>query len=553
MPKSDSIKKYMVVLSIVLIIAVFLFLVFYKFYAAEGPDENLYSIISYTFMTQGFHIGYGIDSIKPIIIAGTALMFKLFGVSAFSEILFDVIMYGAGILMLFLLGRKLHSTQAGILSALFYSTLPLGIYQVAREGDDAVMATFAILAMLLFVYAMKGENKRRNYLMFLLAGFTAIIGALVVAETMLILLPMLLVLIYLTLKEPQKQYYLKSIAFTLAGAALAVAVMIGIGFLAYGAPLYIIQGMLSNYSGISKVPFVYGFYAYLVYMFPIGTALVPISGITYLVETGGYFYIVIVMSLVVLLYRDHRAALPVLWLISLILYLSFGTESLTHYLQIDWGVPYLRYLMIVMPAVSLIFGMGFADLFSKKASEGRNHLLKTHTTRGFHTKRTKNVILIILIGAIMASNVFFIYIIKMSMYNYAYSLYNLGKFIDTLPVGSSLVLAPLFINQNEFTFLLEPYTDYQYQFVTNLNQTNCTTLGKYEYIITLLNNTLQQRCNLDTVYVQVPSPSYLRKYDIFGQPYSMVSTNNTLIGKSFNFTYAVYKIPVLTGQSKSQP
>lgn len=543
MPKSNYIKKYWAVLSIILIIAVFLFLVFYKFYATEGPDENFYSILSYAFMTRGFSgLGYGVDALKLIIIAGTALMFKLFGVSAFSEVLFDAVMYGSGIFMLFLLGRKLHGTQAGVLSALFYSTLPLGIYQVAREGDDAIMATFAILAMLLFVYALKSKDQKKNYLMFLIAGFTAIIGALVVSETMLILLPMLLALAYLTLKRPHKQYYLKSTIFILAGAVLAIVVLIGIGFLAYGAPMHIIQGMSSNYSGINKVSFFYGFYMYLVYMFPIGTAPVPISGITYLVETGGYFYIVIVMSLVALLYRDRRVALPMLWLVSLILYLSFGTENPTHYLQIDWGVPYLRYLMIVMPAVSLIFGMAFSDLFSKKASSTRNHSRARHVVRSFPTKRTKMIVLVTLLGALMVSNILFIYIIKMSMYNYAYSLYNLGKFVDTLPVGSSIVLEPFVINQNEFLFLFEPYTDYLYQFVTTLNQTNCTTMSKYNYIVTLQNDTIQQSCNLDAVYIQKPSPSYLRKYDIFGQPYSMASDNNTLIGDSSNFTYAIYKI-----------
>lgn len=551
MPKSDSIKKYLVVLSIALIIALSLFLVFYKFYATQGPDENLYSSLSYTFMTQGFRSGYGIDSIKLIIIAGTALMFKLFGVSAFSEVLFDAIMYGAGIFMLFLLGRKLHSTQAGILSALFYSTLPLGIYQVAREGDDAVMATFAILAMLLFVYALKGESQRRNYIMFLLAGFAAIIGALVVAEAILIILPMLLVLVYLTLKGSHKQYYLKSMAFTIAGAALAVAVVICIGFLAYGEPMYIIQSMSSNYSGISKVPFVYGLDTYMVYMFPIGTAIVPITGITYLVETGGYFYITVAMSLVVLLYRDRRASLPLLWLVSLMLYLSFGTESLTHYLQIDWGVPYIRYLMIVMPAVSLISGMGFADLFSKKVSNARNRLHEPHTVRSFSIKHAKTIILIILLGAIMASNFFFIYIIKMSMYNYTYPLYSLGEFVDTLPAGSSIVLEPFVINPEDFLFLFEPYTDYRYNFITTLNQINCTTLEKYNYIVTLLNNTMQQSCNLYTVYIQEPSPSYLQKYNILGRPYSLVTNNNTLIAESPNFTYAVYKIPISPGQSKS--
>jgi hypothetical protein len=508
------------------------------YYGSEGPDEYYYSILSYDLETHGFLslVGMGIDSLKYLVFSGTAVFFKIFGASTFTEVLYNIILYGASISMLFLLGRKLHSPQAGLLAALFYSEFPTGINQVASGGDDIAMAFFAILSILLFVYAIKTKNKNLNYTLMFLTGFTASIGILSVAEEILILLPILIALAYFMSKKEGRPYFAKGMLFAIAGILAAIIVILGFGSLAYGKPMYVPMGLLTNYSGGSSTSLLYGFHLYLQYMFPVNG---PFENI-YLIETGGYFLVFIVTLLIAIAYKDRNASIPALWFISVFLYLSFGTMNLTHYIQIDWGIPLLRYLMVIVPATVLIMGIGLADLVWGKPTKGKRKKASNGNRKKKPYLYIKEATLIILLAFFTISNINYINTIKLSMYSYAYPFYNLGEFIDTLPAGSSIVVAQGFLSGPNFLFLLVPYTDYQYNFTVSSNEINCTTLNRYDYVLSV-NKTLQQECNMHPIFTVGPYPTYLRKYDILAQSYSIFSRNSTLLTESYNFTYYVYK------------
>lgn len=115
---------------------------------------------------------------KPILYYWqVALAYKIFGVSLVSARLWSVVLGTLSAILVFLLGRRLLSTQAAILAALILPSIYLH-FQISRWATtDMTLNFFILCAFYFFIKAFQEEvNRTRNYYLFYLAmalGFLA--------------------------------------------------------------------------------------------------------------------------------------------------------------------------------------------------------------------------------------------------------------------------------------------------------------------------------------------------------------------------------------------
>ncbi|MGC8478759.1 MAG: ArnT family glycosyltransferase [Candidatus Micrarchaeia archaeon] len=537
-------KKVFVGLALATIILLFFATAFHGFYGAAGLDEQFYSIYGHMLETQGFaHLMYqGIDGVKYLTYGGVALFFWLLGPSNASYIMYASIMYAFTILVIFFLGKKLSGYTAGLASALLYALFPLGIEEVSRGGDDVIMAFFAALSMLLLIYALYAKSNRNAYLLSLSAGFVAILGILSVSEEVLSFLPLLLILGYLVVRHRGNLHYAKLLMMSLLGVGFAILVIMAFSFFAFGTPQYVPTALINNYNsttqhallGNVKVSPFYGLENYIEYMFLTNKANKGLFNLS-MAETGFYYYLLVAAGAIAIIYKDRKASLPAVWVLSIFLYLCFGTMSLTSYLQIDMGIPVTRYLLILAPSATLLIGMAMADFLEghpfEKQNKVKNAKEKVKGKKG-KSYYIKVAAVAILLGAIVANDLVQVNSIKISMYSYEYPFYNIGKFVNTLPKGSSILTVDY---NNAMPLPILSFTDYNYNISwTGINELNCTIIKQNDYLITVTDNTLASKCNLVSIYTQPPYPRYLLNHTLFSLlvPLPNVTTNTT---------YTVYK------------
>jgi 4-amino-4-deoxy-L-arabinose transferase-like glycosyltransferase len=115
---------------------------------------------------------------KPILYYWqVALSYKVFGINLVSARLWSVVLGTLSAVLVFLLGRRLLSTQAAMLSALILPSIYLH-FQLSRWATtDMTLNFFILCAFYFFIKAFQGEvNRTRNYFLFYLAmalGFLA--------------------------------------------------------------------------------------------------------------------------------------------------------------------------------------------------------------------------------------------------------------------------------------------------------------------------------------------------------------------------------------------
>ena len=550
MSGAPKINRGIATVTLAIIILLSLALIYCGYYGVLGSDEVFYSELAHMLESRGFGLAMSqnIDATKYLTFSGTALFFKLLGPSNFSYVLYGAILYAATIVVIFLIGNKLRGSFVGLLASFIYATLPLGIYQVARGGDDSVMAFFASTAILFFLYAMDRKQRQAlNNLFSLLTGFTAIIGILSVSEEVLVLVPMAIAATFLLIKSEERSRYAKGLGYGILGIIVGALAIVGVGYFVYGRPAYIFSTLVNNYNqsidemlvGNETIPFSYGFDNYMEAMFPNmlsknGTYVN--NGVTFpyyvgKIELGWYFYLAVVMAAVALLRKDKSLAMPGLWALSIFIYLSFGTMSLSRYVQIDLGVPFLRYLMIIMPAISLIIALGLFDIATLKSGHGRK---RTGKAAYFWTDmlQPQKIAVLVVIVLFVASNIYSIDAIKLAMYNYTFPFPEIGSYVNTLPKNSSIAII---WNESTLPLPVQVYTDYDYNFSSvYYKEINCSMLHRYNYFITILNSTLQNMCNLTLVY---KSPQYAMQHN----SYSLLGRYNLMLGINNNTIFAIYK------------
>jgi len=515
---------YVLALAAVMVLATSLSLIF--FYGPSpinGADNYLYTDFGYYLSIGNFRqvAQWGVLAQQYILDAGIALFFVLLGPSRFSASLFGVLCFLLTIFVLYKMGTLLYNKKAGLLAAFFYSFMPVAVVNSSYVGDNGPMALFATLTVFFLAKAIKvrGKKQRTNYA---LSGFFGLIILLTTSQGVIILIVPAIVLLAYIIKNRNADS-ITNLLYFVGGLFAAFAIIAALGFAAGSNPLYIFTLNSQIYSTTSSPQT--NFSTYINYLFPfsavsnlniIFSMMHTHSGIisilkylkNWLFNASAFYYItwqtvglsgyVVVLAAIYLFVR-HRLSfwLPGLWLISTMLYLSYGTVSITRYIPI--GYAYLRFVLLFMPAVALIIGMAAADILDFGKENARNKSINGTTKV---VKYMLIAALAVITIVLFANSVLAIRYIELSQYNWVYNLLAIGRYVSTLP-------------SNTIIYSNYPIFEYSgFSHIVNFIPSNCSYIEKGSYVVINYNESYASKCSLVEVLHPVV-PEYLHKYDMF--------------------------------------
>ena len=336
--KKSLLKNTHLLLFLIVLFALFLRLIFFS---GMGISDSLV----YSKTAHDINEGRGIDpnstltlSTRLGLIYPTALSYKLFGINDFSSALFVLLTSIGSIILIFYFGRLLFNEKIGLIAAFLMSFFPLDVVHATKLGSDIPSAFFMALGVYAFLYSEKGDKIAYGS-GYLLSGLLIGIGYLIRESALLIALFFVTYIAYK--RKIKKEYFLVPL-----GVLMVFALESFVFFGLTGDPIY---RFVSSQQYNAKAVIEHNYFGRL--DFPTGLLHYPWLFLTNSLLAPFYIFIFISM-LYSLAQKKKETSAILLWLIPLILYMSFGSASLTRYIPfraVD------RYTSIVtIPAILLL-------------------------------------------------------------------------------------------------------------------------------------------------------------------------------------------------------
>ena len=321
------------------LIALFGLVLRLAFFSGIGTSDDL----AYT--RYAVNIDRGIDphsvmtlSTRLGMIYPTAFSYSLFGISDFSSVLFVLLTSVGSIILIFYFGKLLFNEKTGLMAAFLLSSFPLDMVYATKLLSDLPSAFFMALGVYLFLYS-EIKQKLKYGMGYLFAGISIGIGYLIRESVLLIALFFIIYILYK--KRLRKEYFLVPL-----GILIIFAIETLIFFTLTSDPLF---RMHASQQYLIDAVIAYNYFGRL--DFPTGLFHYP-----YMILTNNllsYFYVFIFIAIAYCLIRKKEETYTLLfWFIPLLLYLSFGSSSLTRYIPFKAADRYL--LIIAIPGILLL-------------------------------------------------------------------------------------------------------------------------------------------------------------------------------------------------------
>tara|TARA_B100000315_G_scaffold250682_1_gene283916 strand:+ start:2356 stop:3801 length:1446 start_codon:yes stop_codon:yes gene_type:complete len=291
------------------------------FFSGMGISDSL----AYSKTANDINEGLGIDpdstltlSTRLGLIFPTILSYRLFGINDFSSVVFVLIVSIASIILIFYFGKLLFNEKIGLMAALLFSFFPLDIVHATKLSSDLPSAFFMALGVYIFLYA-EMKHKLKYGLSYLFSGIFIGIGYLIRESALLIALFFISYIIYK--RSIKKEYFLIPLGI------LIIFVIEAFMFLSItGDPIY---RTVSSQQYNTEQVITHNYFGRL--DFPTGLFHYPWLFLTNSLLT--YFYLFILIALIYVLAKKKKEIYSILlWFIPILLYLSFGSASLTQYI-----------------------------------------------------------------------------------------------------------------------------------------------------------------------------------------------------------------------------
>ncbi len=272
------------------------------------------------------------------IIYATTFSYSLFGINDLSSVLFVLLTSLGSIVLIFYFGKLLFNERAGLMAAFLLSFFPLDVVYATKLLSDIPSAFFMALGVYIFLYS-EIKQKLKYGAGYILSGIFIGIGYLVRESAVLIAL---FFIIYIAYKRRiKKEYFLVPL-----GILIIFAIELSLFFSLTNDPLF---KMHISPQHLAKATIAHDFFGRL--DFPTGLLHYP-----YIILTNNlisYFYIFIGIAMIYLLiYKRKETYTMMFWFLSLLLYLSFGSASLTQYIPFRAVDRYLS--IITIPGILLL-------------------------------------------------------------------------------------------------------------------------------------------------------------------------------------------------------
>lgn len=371
-------------LALVLLLGAALSILFFKGISVYGDDfdypQYVPSILDGTF-TQD----YSIFSLRLAMVFPLAFFIKIFGYNNVGAGAYTFICYLLSIALVFVFGRRLYDARAGLFGALMFAVYPLSLEYSTSDSPMMPMVLFTGLSLLLFMYAREGRGMK----FYVLSGMMTFLAYLA-NPLALIYVPLIAAYIALiTVRSVSSGKRLDYRPFLyLLGLATAVNLLgvlnlfastahdpyFGLSLTNYyykaaGAPYEI------YYTNPSLAFYVHGYFPYgfsgvlrsLMALNP-ADALEGLSRIARSMfslhalnvnDVGLFGYAAALSGVLLLLMRDRRSYFALLWCAFIVLYMEFGTMSITHYFPI---YKLMRFTTLAALPEMLVLGIALSRL-----------------------------------------------------------------------------------------------------------------------------------------------------------------------------------------------
>src|SRR3989338_952679 len=336
MEKLPGTRNYPTSALVLLIVLFGLSLRLMFFSGMSTSDDLAYSRYSYNLM-EGVK-----EESSPILLARTgityptALSYSIFGINDFSSVLFVLLTSIGNIILAYHFGKLLYTKEAGLMTAFLMAIFPLEIVFSTRLLTDLPASFFMAWGVYIF---LRAEITNRPGYQYFISGLLTGIGFFIRESAMLIALFFLGYMVHQ--RRIKKEYFLLPIGFLLVFFLdmLLLATLTGDFFFRFTTVQDAVLKEYAYFDYFGRLDFPETFFHY-----------------PYVILTNGlltYFFLPIFGSIIYLvLNKKKQSYLMIIWLASLLFYLSFGSISLSTYIPFRTDPRY--FALVTMPGVLLL-------------------------------------------------------------------------------------------------------------------------------------------------------------------------------------------------------
>lgn len=330
-------KKTFFLLAAALLFAVIIRLVFFSGIGAS--DDLLYTSYSYDLSKGDYSYPATHHGTRLGILYPTGLMYSLFGVNEFSSNFFVFAASIAGIILVFYFGKEFFDEKTGLIAAFLLSFFPLDVIFATKLLPDLPSAFFLSLGVFFFLVGEKQANTAKSGIHYAFSGLAIGLAYLIRESTLLIVLFFLAYAVFY--RKFRHGYFLIFAGFIIFFLAESYVFWIKTGDF-----LYRFHSLVSYYPTVVEADRFFGRGS-----FPFSLLHFPYIMFTS-VQFGLFFHFILIAAFYCVRIKNKKAYPFILWSLSLLLYMSLGTVSLTKYLPFA-AIP--RYLMIIaFPSIILL-------------------------------------------------------------------------------------------------------------------------------------------------------------------------------------------------------
>lgn len=330
-------KKTFFLFAAILLFAVIIRLTFFSGIGAS--DDLLYTSYSYDLSKGDYSYPATHHGTRLGILYPTGLLYSLFGVNELTSNFFVFAASISGIVLIFYFGKEFFDEKTGLIAAFLLAFFPLDVILATKLLPDLPSAFLLSLGIFFFLAGEKQSNTAKSGMHYSFSGLSIGLAYLIRESALLIVLFFLVYAMFY--RKLRYSYFLIFAGFMLIFIAESYVFWIKTGDF-----LYRFHSLTSYYPTVVEADRFFGRGS-----FPFSLLHFPYIMFTS-VQFGLFFPFILIAAFYCVRTKNRKTYPFILWSLSLLLYLSFGTVSLTRYLPFA-AIP--RYLMVItFPSIILL-------------------------------------------------------------------------------------------------------------------------------------------------------------------------------------------------------
>lgn len=329
-------NKGLVFLGLTLLFALGLRLVFFT---GIGPSDSMtYAEISHSLANGRYTLEGGLSAFRIGLFYPVAAIYSFFGVNELTTNLFALVVSLASIVLVYFFGKMLFGEKAGLFAAFLLSFFPIEVVYATRLNVDLTSAFFVALSVYLFLKSERISGKTASNIYLGAAGLS--LGASYLIKEFSLLIGLFFLAYALYRKKIRSGYIIMALGF-----ALVFSLELLYFLNAAGDPFFRYTGVGNELTAVTETD------NYGRGSFPLSLFHYPYIIFTDTLLSLFYVFFFIAIAYCIMMKKKETYVL-LLWFLPLLLYISFGTESLTQYVPIPGAARFL--FMLNIPGVLLL-------------------------------------------------------------------------------------------------------------------------------------------------------------------------------------------------------